>query len=322
VHPSKSAIDTAVAISADTLFAPNDETPADVPMQMNVAEKRLHFSVWSEVTSRSSQLTVSGIVQEANRLGNHVSLHSLMGIDKSPAALANLAERLRNDPCDGYLILEPWGEWIEAAIGHVDKPAVYFWGITSPGSNRTPLVVIDVFNFYFESVRRLQEQGYKRIAGISLQSQPVSFMEMSTSLYEGALRACGLKYSRVEYAALNVAGSFGDGPERVVRRLLDVPADEAPDAIIVSDDHLTVGVARAVEEHGRKVGQDFGIISWANKGMPVGEGDTFSLMENDLEAFGGIALELLARNVRTAGPISPTIAIAPRWKPGTTHLRK
>ena len=308
-------------VTPDVLFATDEDIPVEKPHRVKAVEKRLHFSVWSDLSRRSSQLIVAGIVQEANRLGHHVSMHSLIGMDKSPESLAKLAERLRNDPCDGYLILEPWADLIEAALGKIDRPAVYFWWLSCPDSKRFPLVSMDVFAFFYEAAHRLKQQGYRRIAAINLKTEPEPSMATSASMYRAAISACGLEYALVDQAALGIPGSFGINAHDVTTKMLQLTGDKAPDAIIVGDDYLVDAVARTLCENGKRIGHDFGLVSYANKGMPVGDGQEFSVMESDLEAYGGIVLDMLERCTSKAGPILPTISIAPRWKPGKTHLR-
>lgn len=303
-------------VSPELLFAPPaEEAPVDIPLRPTASQRRLHFSVWTNAyCQRSSQLIFAGMMKRANRAGNHISLHSLTERHEVPIPLSLLREQLRDEVCDGYVILEPWADLVRQAIGRIDKPAVYFWALTVLEARYHPLVTLDTFSFYREAVTRLNQQAYRRIAAVGLTTLPLESIELAESLYNAAIAACGLDYRAMVFTPLGVSAAY-----EATQTLLSRP--DPPEAIIVADDHLLTGVVGAIEAAHRVPGGDIGLIGYANKGMPLGDRYKFSALEYDLEAFGELIWDVLLRTVEAAGTNIPPISLAPLWKPGKTHLR-
>ncbi|WP_433871427.1 LacI family DNA-binding transcriptional regulator [Saccharopolyspora sp. CA-218241] len=116
-------------------------------------------------------------------------------------------------------------------------------------------VLVDSRRAAEQAVLHLAEQGYRRI-GCLTGPRGVLTADDRLAGYRGGLRAAGLAGSdelvrRSEFRAT--------GAEAAARSLL---AEAAPDALLVANNAMAVGVLAALAELGRRPGRDVGVVAF------------------------------------------------------------
>lgn len=107
-----------------------------------------------------------------------------------------------------------------------------------------------------QAINHLVEKGYRKIAYIG-GSQKDIFNRNRISGVLSALEKNGLKVSE-DY--IREAETTKESGYEVMRQLLR--QEDAPDSVICGDSFMAFGVIKAVKEHGLKIPEDFGIVSF------------------------------------------------------------
>lgn len=142
-----------------------------------------------------------------------------------------------------------------------------------------PLNWVDVNNRQGgqQAVDHLYRQGYRRVAFVSGSRREV-FNRNRYLGYRDGLERCGLP-CREEYA-VEGGGTKADG-YAMMQSLLGLP--ERPDAVVCTDNMLSLGVLRAIQESGLDVPQDVGVVSFDN--FPVADLADPPLTSVDVDVF-------------------------------------
>lgn len=154
-----------------------------------------------------------------------------------------------------------------------------FVTIGEPSGIKEPIDWVDINNFQGsqQAFEHLHAQGYKNIAFIG-GSQSEVFNKNRLSGYKAALAGNGLEY-RQEYV-LEGKSSKKDGLEMMLQ-LLKLP--QRPDAVICSDNILSMGAIKAVKNANLRIPEDVGVLSFDN--FPIAELLEPSLTTVDIDVF-------------------------------------
>ena len=154
-----------------------------------------------------------------------------------------------------------------------------FVTIGEPSGIKEPIDWVDINNFQGgqQAFEHLLAQGYKNIAFIG-GSQSEVFNKNRLSGYKAALAGNGLEY-RQEYV-LEGKSSKGDGFELMLQ-LLKLP--QRPDAVICSDNILSMGAMKAIKNANLRIPEDVGVLSFDN--VPIAELLEPSLTTVDIDVF-------------------------------------
>ena len=118
------------------------------------------------------------------------------------------------------------------------------------------MVLVDTRLAAREATEHLITMGYQRIACVTGPSG-VRTADDRLAGYRDALRTAGLRGSprlvrRTEFKA--------DGAHRAATDLLDQP--EPPDAFLIANSAMAIGVLAALREHDRRPGRDIGVVAF------------------------------------------------------------
>ena len=154
-----------------------------------------------------------------------------------------------------------------------------FVTIGEPSGIKEPIDWVDINNFQGgqQAFEHLLAQGYKNIAFIG-GSQSQVFNKNRLSGYKAALAGNGLEY-RQEYV-LEGKSSKNDGFELMLQ-LLKLP--QRPDAVICSDNILSMGAMKAIKNANLRIPEDVGVLSFDN--VPIAELLDPSLTTVDIDVF-------------------------------------
>ena len=151
--------------------------------------------------------------------------------------------------------------------------------IGEPVNCREPVDWVDVNNQQGgqQAVDHLLQQGYKRIAFMG-GSQKETFNRNRLAGYRESLDANGIEYMP-EY--VREGGSSKEDGKSMMQELLSLP--ERPDSVICSDNFLSLGAMKAIEEAGLKIPQHIGVLSFDN--FPIADLAEPPLTTVDIDVF-------------------------------------
>lgn len=145
------------------------------------------------------------------------------------------------------------------------------------------------------AVKHLLHQGYTKLAFLS-NGDAKSFNKDRISGFcrELAQQGHDVKPQHI----IHGEPTLNSGIENV-KALLE--SEEAPDAVICSDDRLALGALRAAQEKGLKSPQDFGIISFDNTAVTELSQPDITSIDVDTFDLGVQAAEILIRQIENSG---------------------
>ena len=305
-------------IPSESLFA-TDQPEHDYASHLEPTkqQQQLYLSLWTDLDPdqmASRRALINGIVRQTERAGHCMFIHSVCGNDGKVMAVSELAQRLKNNPSDGYLVGTWTADLFLKAMGKAPKPIVYF-SDSSRAIKHDPMVMLDSLETIYRGVNLLAEQGYKRIGmiGLDLPYDPLESTEPSRKAYERAMLDVGLNYYTADFCQATVTESMA-----AIRRLLS--SSDPPEAVLIADDIVLNGVAKALTIDGIVPGQDIAVITLSNVNSKLPKGFAWSRLEFDVEGLGEQIVDTLLSLLLTAGRRANSSAAYVKWRPGKTHL--
>ncbi len=258
------------------------------------------------------QLILAAMVEQVESMGHRLSFHSL-GQPRSaePADLPKLRERVQKHRNDAYLCIG-WcdGEFRKYLQDELHVPIVFFDTVWR-ADIASPHVAMNGMAAQELAACKLLQSGCKNICEIQLHTliRPMPARQGQYISHYGPRR--WLKLDTLDTAAV----------VSQVCQWIQQPDNQAVDGLYVTDDHLLPGVAAGLAQAGKHVGRDIAVISMSNKDLKLRwpEG-SWSTLEFDPVLLGRSAVELLVQGLTGHAAELPSLALNPRWKPGTSHL--
>lgn len=152
-------------------------------------------------------------------------------------------------------------------------------------------------------VRHLAEHGHRRIAMIAGLAKLRTSVERIRG-YRTGLRAAGLAY---DPGLVVNGGSHADRASPAVERLLDLP--DPPTALVVGNNHMTIGAMRALRRRGARVPGDMAVTSfddfeWADTFAP-----RLTTIAQPIHEIGAQAVGLLLERLADPGRPPRTVRL-------------
>lgn len=307
-HPLRST--TLPPLEADQIFAPEEMQKRSDAVDRRT---RLNLQLWTHLHrfTPSLRLQLECFAEAATASGHDLAVMGASVDERVFLPREKIAEMLRDDPCDGYLLDALIADHALAEFEATGKPFLVFSG--TPPVRHEPAVLTDSNEAIERSIPLLSGEGYCRIA---LLSYAATELDVHQFIYERAMRRAGLGY-RCHLTADVVT------PEESRRMLLlQLRGVEPPDAIYVSDDNLLPGVALALKDAGLTPGRDFGVITMAVNGLPTPPGHAWSQMEFRPRWYARCALDNLLGFMQSSDHEPYCEALYYHWVPGETHRRR
>jgi len=301
----------------DLLVSPDSEsqhaTRGRAMLRPTRGQRCFHLELWSDLhcTSVPNQFVLAGLAHRAGRLGHQLTIHSLVERENVPLSYDEIARQLSDSHADGYLVGDRWSDLFMEALGKRAVPVISFDTGVNP-IHHEPLLRLDTAEAVERAVRLFAESGYRRIALLDMEG-PAHANEPLREAYDRAMSQAGLPCRAVETALPQFNAALA-----AFRRLVSKP--EQPEAVYVSDDFLLAGVAEGMSVAGLRPGEDMGIITLSNVGMPLPDGPIWSRMEFNPKLLGGRLVDEIVRRLEEAGAERATMSIHATWQPGETHL--
>lgn len=200
---------------------------------------------------------------------------------------ANLQTTLKKDEILSWLVhgkrtqglILPSSIMNPALVRELKKLKFPFVIIGEPEGIKEPVDWADINNFQGgqQSVEHMLSQGYRNIAYIGGSPAEI-FNKKRHEGYKSALEGNGMKY-RPEY--VRVGNTTKNDGHQWMKQLIQLP--QPPDAVICSDNILSVGAMKAIGEANLNIPKDIGILSFDN--MPIADLVEPSLTTVDIDVF-------------------------------------
>lgn len=240
-----------------------DETRTRVLRAMQELDYRPNVAARTLATGRSKTLgvvsfdttlygpasTLFGIEVAARAAGYFVSIATLASLDRR--ALGDAVERLREQAVDGVIVIAPHDATVAGLRGlAVDVPLVAVEGDVGGGA---PVATVDQYTGAARATAHLLSLGHETVWHIS---GPVEWPEARARerAWRKALSAAGCRVPEVLVGDWSARSGYAHG-----KTLID--ADDAT-AVFVANDHMALGLLRALHEAGLRVPADLSVVGF------------------------------------------------------------
>jgi DNA-binding LacI/PurR family transcriptional regulator len=236
--------------------------------------------------------------EAADIAGFAVSVASLRNLD--PLSISTAVERHLAQRVDGLVVIAPV-QGADAALDQLpaDVPLVLIDGDPRRSS---ALVTVDQAAGARAATRHLLDAGHRTVWHLS---GPPDWFDSAGRVqgWESALRDAGAEIPPLLTGDWSAASGYRNG--QVVARLPDVTA------IFTANDHLALGLLRALSEHGRRVPQDVSIVGFDDVPEAAYFTPPLSTVRPDFDAVAAASLELLLAQIESGEPSADRRTIAP-----------
>ncbi|HFK6176614.1 TPA: catabolite control protein A [Listeria monocytogenes] len=184
--------------------------------------------------------------------------------------------------------------------------------------NKFASVNIDYKQATKEAVKRFVDNGHKQIAFVSGSlNEPVN-REMKLAGYKEALEEAGISYQ--EDYIIEAKYNYNAG----VKVWAELSAlSKKPNAVVVADDELAIGILNAALDAGIKVPEDLEVMTSNNTKLTLMSRPQLSTIVQPLYDIGAVAMRLLTK-LMTSEEVDEKTVILPHSKKlrGTTKEKK
>jgi len=155
-------------------------------------------------------------------------------------------------------------------------------------TNAVASVNIDYYGAAYEAVKKLVDNGHKKIAFVSGPLSSKINKDYKLKAYTEALLDAGIDYD--EKLVVECNNSYDEGMEAV-----STLQPYEPTAYFVSNDEMSIGVIHALEESGKKVPEDVEIISYENSKLARMARPMLTSIAFPLYDIGAVSMRLLTK---------------------------
>ncbi|CEG23288.1 Catabolite control protein A [Planococcus massiliensis] len=155
-------------------------------------------------------------------------------------------------------------------------------------TNAVASVNIDYHGAAYEAVKKLVDNGHKKIAFVSGPLSSKINKDFKLKAYKEALEDAGIDYD--EKLVVECNNSYDEGMKAVATL-----QPYEPTAYFVSNDEMSIGVIHALEESGKKVPEDAEIISYENSKLARMARPMLTSIAFPLYDIGAVSMRLLTK---------------------------
>jgi DNA-binding LacI/PurR family transcriptional regulator len=192
---------------------------------------------------------LSAFERAAAEAGFAVSVGSVNNLDRR--SISDAVERHLDHGVAGIVVIAP----VVAANAAVDEIPAGIPLVTIDGDPQrsTALVTVDQVAGARDATRHLLQAGHRTVWHVS---GPIEWFDSAGRIegWEGALRAAGAEVPPLIPADWSAAAGYRAG--QMLARMPDVTA------VFAANDHLALGILRALHERGRRVPQDISVVGF------------------------------------------------------------
>jgi DNA-binding LacI/PurR family transcriptional regulator len=236
--------------------------------------------------------------EAAQATGFAVNVGSVRSLDAR--SIADAVERHLDQRVAGLVVIAPVAT-AGAALEQLpdDVPLVTIDG--DPDRSST-LVTVDQVAGAEAATRHLLEAGHRTVWHISGPSDWFDAAGRVTG-WERTLRAAGTEIPPLLTGDWSAASGYRNG--QLLARLPEATA------VFAANDHIALGLLRALNEHGRRVPDDVSIVGFDDVPEAAYFTPPLTTMRPDFDAVATAGLELLLDQIRSGSPTTARRTIAP-----------
>jgi LacI family transcriptional regulator len=246
---------------------------------------------------------VSAIEVEVSRAG-----YTLLLADThdDPAKELHVVEALHQRRVDGVLLAPATGPDGDALryLGDLGVPAVL---VDRCASGAFDQVGTENIEATARLTAHLAEQGHRRIAMISGRTG-LSTSDERVRGYRTGLERSGLAR---DDQLVTTGGSNAEEAERAVRGLLDL--DDPPTALVVANNHMTIGAMRTLGQLGVRVPEDVALVAFDDFEWAAHFRPRLTTMAQPIQEIGAQAVQLLLARIGDPRRPAQTVRLGPRF---------
>ncbi|MCM2430663.1 LacI family DNA-binding transcriptional regulator [Streptomyces sp. RKAG337] len=241
---------------------------------------------------------LDGIEQAARSAGYFVSVASLRSLDSR--SVQEAVDRLRDQGVEGIAVIAPQTSAV-SAIGKLST-VVPVVAVGSGSESRVPVVAIDNESGALAATRHLLDLGHTTVHHVA---GPPGWLE-TTARQNGwrkALKAAGAPVPPVRSGDWSARSGYEAG--------LGLAADPAVTAVFCANDHMALGLLRALHESGRAIPGDISVVGFDDISEAAYFSPPLTTVRQDFGELGRRALELLVEELNGAGHSRQHILLPP-----------
>ena len=242
---------------------------------------------------------LSAVERAAAEAGFAVSVSSVDNLDRR--SISDAVERHLDHGVAGLVVIAP----VVAANAAVDEIPAGIPLVTIDGDPQrsTALATVDQVAGAHAATRHLLDAGHRTVWHVS---GPLEWFDTAGRVegWEGALRDAGAEVPPVIPADWSAASGYQAG--QMLARMTDVTA------VFAANDHLALGILRALHERGRRVPQDISIVGFDDVPEAAYFIPPLTTVRPDFEAVAAACMSLLLAQVESGRSTDERHTIAPR----------
>jgi DNA-binding LacI/PurR family transcriptional regulator len=241
--------------------------------------------------SRSSTLygpaaTLTALAEAALQHGFTVSVESVRTLDRRP--VADAIGRLLDQRVAGLVVIAP----VESANDALDDLPDDIPLVSVDGDPRRPteLVTVDQEAGAYAATRHLLDAGHRTVWHVS---GPNDWFDSQGRIagWQRALTEAGAEIPPLMLADWSAASGYRTG--QILGRMHDVTA------VFAANDHLALGILRALHEGGRRVPEDISVVGFDDVPEAAYFIPPLTTIRPDFDAVATASLDLLLAQIRS-----------------------
>ena len=255
------------------------------------------------VVAQSSTLygpiaTLNSLAQAALQHGFTVSVESVRALD--PQSLSDAIDRHRDQRVAGLVVIAP----VESANAALDDIPADSPLVTIDGDPRRPngLVTVDQEAGAHAATRYLMEAGHQTVWHVS---GPGDWFDSQGRIagWQRALREAGAEIPPVMAADWFASSGYQAG--QILGRMSEVTA------VFAANDHLALGILRALNERGKRVPADISVIGFDDVPEAAYFIPPLTTIRPDFDEVAAASIDLLLDQVRSGRRLAERRIITP-----------
>jgi DNA-binding LacI/PurR family transcriptional regulator len=232
------------------------------------------------------QATLAALAEAALQQGFAVSVESVRALDRRP--VADAIGRLLDQRVAGLVVIAP----VESANHALDDLPDDIPLVSVDGDPRRPagLVTVDQEAGAHAATTHLLQAGHPTVWHVS---GPSDWFDAQGRVagWQRALTEAGAEIPPLMPADWSAASGYRTG--RILARMSDVTA------VFAANDHLALGILRALSEHGRRVPQDVSVVGFDDVPEAAYFIPPLTTIRPDFAAVATASLDLLLAQIRS-----------------------
>jgi len=232
--------------------------------------------------------TLNALAQAALQHGFTVSVESVRALNRAP--IAEAISRLRDQRVAGLVVIAP----VESANQALDAIPDDIPLVTIDGDPRrqTGLVTVDQEAGAYAATRHLLEAGHETVWHVS---GPDDWFDSQGRVlgWQRALKEAGAEVPPVMSADWFASSGYRAG--QILARMSEVTA------VFAANDHLALGILRALHERDRRVPDDISVVGFDDVPEAAYFIPPLTTIRPDFDAVAAASIDLLLEQVRNGG---------------------